>query len=61
MFYALSEQLNLVKRIKISHAELRQRIVQYLKENPTLVSWRFYSLYQVVPVHSISRLLSLFS
>jgi len=36
MFHALSEQLNLVKGIQISHAELRQRIVQYLKENPTL-------------------------
>ena len=49
MFYALSEQLNLVKGIQISHAELRQRIVQYLKENPTLVSWCFYSVYQVIP------------
>jgi len=36
MFYALSEQLNLVKGIQISHAELRQRLVQYLKDNPTL-------------------------
>ena len=39
MFYALSEQLTLVKGIQISHEELRQRIVQYLKENPTLVSY----------------------
>ena len=38
MFYALSEQLDLVKGIQISHEELRQRIVQYLEENPTLVS-----------------------
>ena len=38
MFYALSEQLDLVKRIHISHEELRQRLVQYLKHNPTLVS-----------------------
>jgi len=36
MFYALSEQLNLVKGIKISHAELRQSIVQYLRKNPKL-------------------------
>ena len=38
MFYALSEQLGLVKGIQISHDALRQHIVQYLKENPTLVS-----------------------
>ena len=57
MFYALSEQLNLVKGIQISHAELRQRLVQYLKDNPTLVSWCFYSDY---PYHSISRLLGSF-
>ena len=41
MFHALSEQLNLVKRIKISHGELRQSIVQYLRNNPTLVSLVF--------------------
>ncbi|XP_078376165.1 uncharacterized protein LOC144659573 [Oculina patagonica] len=34
MFYALSEQLDLVKGIKISHKELRQSIVQYLRNNP---------------------------
>ena len=39
MFYALSEQLNLVKGIQISHEVLRHYIVQYLKENPTLVSY----------------------
>ena len=38
MFHALSEQLNLVKGIKISHEELRQTIVQYLLNNPRLVS-----------------------
>ena len=38
MFYALSEQLDLMKGIQISHGALRQDIVQYLKENPTLVS-----------------------
>jgi len=38
MFYALSEQLKLVKGIKISHGELRQSIVQYLLNNPRLVS-----------------------
>ena len=38
MFYALSEQLNLVEGIKISHGELRQSIVQYLRKNPKLVS-----------------------
>lgn len=38
MFYALSEQLGLVKGIQISHNVLRQNTVQYLKRNPTLVS-----------------------
>ena len=38
MFYALSEQLELVKGIKISHEELRRILVHYLKENPKLVS-----------------------
>ena len=38
MFFALSEQLNLVKGIKISHGELRQSIVHYLRRNPKLVS-----------------------
>ena len=38
MFYALSEQLELVKRIKLSVAELRKELVQYLKEHPKLVS-----------------------
>ena len=38
MFYALSEQLNLVKGIKISPGKLRQTIVKYLLKNPSLVS-----------------------
>jgi len=38
MFYALSEQLKLVKGIKISQGELRQSIVEYLRKNPKLVS-----------------------
>ena len=38
MFYVLSEQLSLVKGIKISHGELRRSIVQYLRKNPKLVS-----------------------
>ena len=42
MFHALSEQLNLVKGIKISHGELRQSIVLYLRNNPTLVNLEFY-------------------
>ena len=42
MFYALSEQLNMVKAIKISHGELRQSIVQYLRKNPKLVSLVFF-------------------
>ena len=42
MFHALSEQLNLVKGIKISHGELRRSIVQYLRKNPKLVTLVFY-------------------
>ena len=38
MFFALSEQLDHIKRIKISHEELRLTVVQYLKDNPRLVS-----------------------
>ena len=42
MFYALSEQLNLVKGIKISHGELRQSLVQHLRKNPKGVGLMFY-------------------
>ena len=38
MFIALSEQLGQAKGIKISHKELLQRVVQYLRENPEMVS-----------------------
>ena len=38
MFYALSEQLEIVKGIKIPQGELRQNLVQYLRSNPKLVS-----------------------
>ena len=38
MFFALSEQLVLIKGIQISHDELRRTIVQHLRENPKLVS-----------------------
>ncbi|XP_066023738.1 uncharacterized protein [Pocillopora verrucosa] len=36
MFHALSEQLEVVKGIKIPHGELRQILVQYLRDNPKL-------------------------
>ena len=38
MFHALSEQLETMKGIKIQHGQLRQSLVQYLRENPKLVS-----------------------
>ena len=38
MFYALCEQLHLVKGITISPEKLRQSIVQYLRRNSKLVS-----------------------
>ena len=50
MFYALSEQLNLVKGIKISHGELRQSIVQYLRKNPKLVSLVFFVTHILVKI-----------
>ena len=37
MFFALSEQLRLIKGIEISHEQLRKTVVQYLQENPALV------------------------
>ncbi|XP_078349880.1 uncharacterized protein LOC144634716 [Oculina patagonica] len=36
MFYALVEQLQIVKGIEISHEELRVNLVQFLKENYNL-------------------------
>ena len=37
LFYALSEQLKSVKGIQISHKELRNTLVQFLRENANLV------------------------
>ena len=37
LFYALSEQLKSVKGIQILHKELRNILVQFLRENATLV------------------------
>ena len=44
MFFALSEQLDHIKGIKISHEELRRTVVKYLKDNPRLVSVFFIAL-----------------
>ena len=38
LFHALSEQLQSVRGIQISHKELRKTLVQFLDENPNLVS-----------------------
>ena len=38
LFHALSEQLQSIKGIQISHKELRKTLVQFLSENPNLVS-----------------------
>ena len=38
MFFSLSEQLDHVKGIQISHDELRRTVVEHLRENPRLVS-----------------------
>ena len=42
MFFALSEQLDLIKGIQMSHDELRRTIVQHLRENPRLVNTLLY-------------------
>ena len=42
LFHALSEQLETVKKIKISHDELRKTLVQYLKKNPETVGFVWY-------------------
>ena len=48
MFFALAEQLDLIKGIKISHDELRRTIVQQLRENPKLVNaFFFFSIFRV--------------
>ena len=39
LFYALSEQLKSVKGIQISHKELRNTLVQFLRENANQVRW----------------------
>ena len=44
MFFVLSEQLDLVKGIQMSHDELRRTIVQHLRENPRLVSTLLFLL-----------------
>ena len=50
LFHALSEQLNLVKGIKISHGELRRSIVQYLRKNPKLASLVFFVMRILVKI-----------
>ena len=53
MFFALSEQLDHVKGIKVSHSKLRGTIVQYLRNNPTLVSLFVLVTYSVFLVFLI--------
>ena len=38
MFFALSEQLDVVKGMRISHEEIRQTVVHFLMDHPKLVS-----------------------
>ena len=38
MFFALSEQLDVVKGIRMSHEEIRKTVVHYLMDHSTLVS-----------------------
>lgn len=39
LFHALSDQLEIVKGIKIEQSQLRRNLVQYLRDNPALVSF----------------------
>ena len=52
MFFALSEQLDLIKGIQMSHDELRRTIVQHLRENPRLVN-------TLIHLRAVSRRISL--
>ena len=54
MFFALSEQLDLIKGIQISHDELRRTIVQHLRENPRLVNTLLFLL-GWIHLRSVSR------
>ena len=47
MFFALSEQLDLIKGIQMSHDELRRTVVQHLRENPSLVSTLLFIISRV--------------
>ena len=38
MFFAISEQLELIQGVILSHRKLRKKVVHHLKKNPTLVS-----------------------
>ena len=38
MFFAISEQLELIQGVELSHRKLRKKVVRHLKRNPTLVS-----------------------
>ena len=48
MFLALTEQLDLVKGVRICHVELRRTVVQYLKDNPKLVSGLIFFLVLII-------------
>ena len=45
MFYALAEQLELKKGIRISHGNLRIQLVQYLHEHPKQVHCMYVHYY----------------
>ena len=51
MFFALSEQLDHIKGIQISHDELRRTVVHHLRENPRLVSTFFTCLLGCTHLH----------
>ena len=53
MFFALAEQLDLIKGIKISHDELRRTIVQQLRENPKLVNAFFFFIIFRVDIFAV--------
>ena len=53
MFHALCAQLQSVKGIQISHSELRETVVQFLTDNPDMVSewWAWIFLQDFIMYH----------
>ena len=58
MFYALSHQLHHVKGISISHEELRQRLVGYLRDNPRMVRNKYWIVFCSIGLKLVKKVCS---